>query len=191
MNVSACHLYLYFWFYYCDSIVLCFVKRQKVRLFIGDMSLNKCSIILISTTTPTTATTTSTTTASVENHGVQSTGCMDIEPEPSHSVPCWGLPRKSDQFRLDPTQSYPPGRRCDRVWSVSPPCTREVLRHFPTCDQSLLVLPRMLTIHHLHPCPSQPTAVMTNYTAMPKLWLIRQPSTRSSGTFEDHPQALW
>ena len=51
--------------------------------------------------------------ASVKQHGVQPTGCMDNEPEPFCGV-SWN----TDQFRLDYFQSCAPGRRCYRVSSV-------------------------------------------------------------------------
>ena len=43
--------------------------------------------------------------AKVDLHGMQPTGCMDIDPVPSRGEPCLGLPRKNDQFQLDRTQS--------------------------------------------------------------------------------------
>ena len=64
---------------------------------------------------------------SVEHHRVQSTGNMDNEPESSRGVPYKGLPSKTDQFRHDPTHSCAPGRRCDRVSSVSLPRTRKAV----------------------------------------------------------------
>ena len=54
--------------------------RSRIFLQIGDDQIH-----LTSTTT------------SVEHHGMQLTGCMDIEPEPSHGVPCKGLFRKADE----------------------------------------------------------------------------------------------
>ena len=46
--------------------------------------------------------------ASMEQGGKQPTGCMDIERVPSLGVPCYGLPRITDQFRLDTNQSCSP-----------------------------------------------------------------------------------
>ena len=87
-------------------------------------------------------------------HGVQSTGCMDNEAERSRGVLCSGL--KTDQFRLDPTQSCAPGRRYGRVSSGSSPRSREVLQDFPTPNQPLLAVCRMPNKHHLYPY-SHPT----------------------------------
>ena len=55
---------------------------------------------------------------SVEHHGVQPTGCMDNEMEPSRGVLRKHLHLKTNQFRPDPTLSSAPGRRCDWVLSV-------------------------------------------------------------------------
>ena len=86
------------------------------------------------------------------------------------------------------SQNGAPGKRYDRVSSVSFPSTRHVLRYHPTCDLLLLALSRMLTIHHLHPCSHQPTIAMTNDTQTPNV--INTPhSTRSSSASECHPQA--
>ena len=41
-----------------------------------------------------------TTCTSAEHHGMQPTGCMYIEPEPSRGVPCHGLFKKTDESRL-------------------------------------------------------------------------------------------
>ena len=67
--------------------------------------------------------------ASKEHHGVQQSGCMDNEPEPSRSVSCLGPPWFTDQFRLDHTQTCTPGRRWDLMSSVFWPCIVEVFRH--------------------------------------------------------------
>ena len=120
--------------------------------------------------------------ASVEHHGVQPTGCMDNEPEPSRGLPVLGLSRKTDQFRLDPTQNCAPGWWCDRessVYHLALEMYSGIFRHAS----------RMHTKHQLHPCPVQPTMAMTT-THIHQLLLTRPPSTRSSSASEDHPQAL-
>ena len=38
--------------------------------------------------------------------------CMDNEPKPSRGIPCLGFPKKTVQFRLNPTQNYAPRRQC-------------------------------------------------------------------------------
>ena len=53
-----------------------------------------------------------------EHHGVQPTGYMDNDLEPSRGIRCQDIFRKTDQFRLDPTQSCAPGLRCDLVSSA-------------------------------------------------------------------------
>ena len=98
--------------------------------------------------------------SSVEHHGVQPTDYMDNEPEPSHGILRNDLPQNTEQFRIGPTLSCAPGRRQDRVSSVSSPRTQEVPRHLltcshptPWCDQvSLQEVPRhLLTCSHPHP----------------------------------------
>ena len=68
-------------------------------------------------------------TASVEHIVVQPTGCMDIALEPSRGIVCQGLPRKTDQLRVNPTQTFAPRSRCHQCH------TQAVLRHLSTCDQ--------------------------------------------------------
>ena len=75
--------------------------------------------------------------------------------DPSHGVPCQGLLRETDQFRLDPTKSSAPGRLCDRVSSVSTPHILEVRQHLLPRNRHLLALTCMPTYHHLHSCPHQ------------------------------------
>ena len=55
---------------------------------------------------------------SMDDHVLQRTGCIDNEPEPSPGDPCKGVPRLTNQIRLDPTQRRAPGRRCNRVSAV-------------------------------------------------------------------------
>ena len=93
-----------------------------------------------------------TTCSSVEHLGVQLTSCMNKVPESSRGVQCEGLPRKTDQFQLDPTQSSALGRWCYHVSSVSSHCIRSLFQHLQTCDQPIQALSRMHTIHHLHSC---------------------------------------
>ena len=78
---------------------------------------------------------------SMDHHGVQRTDCMDIKQGPSRGVPCWNLLRKTDQFRLDPTQRRTPGRRCDQVSSASSLRNREVHSHLPICDHPSWLCP--------------------------------------------------
>ena len=66
--------------------------------------------------------------------------------------PVLGLSRKTDQFRLDPTQNCAPGWWCDRVSSVYSPHTLEMLRHLPTYDQPPGFVPRA----YQAPAPSLP-----------------------------------
>ena len=88
---------------------------------------------------------------------MQPIGCMDNDPEPSRGVPCQCLLWKTDQFRLDPTQSCAPRKRCDRV---SSPRTCKVLWHLPIYDQPLQLCPACLPTT----TSIQPTILMTNYT---------------------------
>ena len=71
-----------------------------------------------------------------------------IVPDLSSGIPCFGFSRMTDQFRLYPTQSCAPVRRCDWVSSVSSHRTREVLRHLPTCEQ-----PSGFVLHAYQPPP--------------------------------------
>ena len=91
----------------------------------------------------------------------QPTDCMDNEPELSLDVKCKGMPRNTDQFRLNPTQSCAPGRGCDQVSSVYHltlwKCSG-ISRHAtkprwpcPACIPSTTSIPA-------------PTIAMTNYT---------------------------
>ena len=107
--------------------------------------------------------------------------------EPSRGVQCQGLPKKIDQFLLDLTQSCAPGRWCDRM---SSPCTREVLRHLPTCDQPLLALSRMLITTTSILVPTQPTIAMTDYTHAPTV-MKRPPSTYRTSASEIIFRCLW
>ena len=75
--------------------------------------------------------------------GVQPSDCLGIKLEPSRDVPC--------QERPIPTQPYPEQHTWTAVWSVSPPHTLELLRHLPTCDQSLSALSHMATIQTTQP----------------------------------------
>ena len=66
--------------------------------------------------------------------------------------PVLGLSRKTDQFRLDPTQNCAPGWWCDRMSSVYSPQTLEMLRHLPTYDQQ----PGFIPHAYQAPTPSLP-----------------------------------
>ena len=84
------------------------------------------------------------------NQSLHVASCVEAFPRrPTNS--CTTLPRAAHQE--------------GGVISVSPH-TREVLRHVPKCDYppALSCTP---TIHHLHPCPTQLTVAMTNYTHAP------------------------
>ena len=66
--------------------------------------------------------------------------------------PVLGLFRKTDQFRLDPTQNCAPGWWCDRessVYHLALEMYSGIFRH----ATNPLALPRMPTKHQLHPCP--------------------------------------
>ena len=76
--------------------------------------------------------------SSMEHHGVQPTSCMDNKKEPSHGILCYGLSRKTDQFRLVPIQSCAHGRRCDWVSPVSSPHTQDVLQYLTTSPAFVL-----------------------------------------------------
>ena len=82
-----------------------------------------------------------------------------------HGHPCQGLFMKTDQFRLDPTQSSAHGRRCDWVSSVyhlalvkcSGISQHATILHCTAC------IPSSTSI----PAPTQPTIAMTHYTPAP------------------------
>ena len=105
---------------------------------------------------------------------VQASGCMDNEPEPSRGV----------QFRLEPTKSSAPGRRCDRVSSVYHLSLGKCSNMRPTTRLCPACIPSTTSIH----APTQPTTAMTNYTHTPTV-------TKSSAfpvqlfLFRDHSQA--
>ena len=110
-------------------------------------------------------------------HG-QRTGAFSLRP-------VLGLSRKTDQFRLDPTQNCAPGFWCDRkssVYHLALEMYSGIFRHAtwlcPAC------LPSTCSI----PAPIQPTIAMTT-THKHQLCLTRPPSTRSSSASEDHHQA--
>ena len=66
--------------------------------------------------------------------------------------PVLGLSRKTDQFRLDPTQNCAPGWSCDRessVYHLALEMYSGIFRH----ATNPMALSRMLTKHQLHPCP--------------------------------------
>ena len=94
----------------------------------------------------------SATLASVEHHGVQPTGCMDNEPEPSRGVPCWAFPgRPTNSGSTLPRTAHLDGGTigCNQciphtLWKCSG-ISRHTTNH--------LALSRMLTKHQLHPCP--------------------------------------
>ena len=122
----------------------------------------------------------------MEHHGVQPISCMDNEPQPSRDVQCYGLPRKTDKFRLHPTQCCAPEWRCDRVSSLSSSHTLEVFRHLPTYQQLTLALSHMPTTASSIPDPTRKTIAMTNYTHTPLLF-TPPPSKRSSNASWGHP----
>ena len=90
--------------------------------------------------------------ASVEHHGVQPTGCMDSEPEPSCGVPCSAFPgRPTISGSTLPRAAHQDGGTigCNQciphtLWKCSG-ISRHTTNH--------LALSRMLTKHQLHPCP--------------------------------------
>ena len=86
-----------------------------------------------------------------EYSGVQPTSCMDNEPEHSR-----GIRVKDDQFGLDHTQNRSLGRWWDQM---SLPCTQEVLRHLPTCNQ-----PPGFVLHAYHPHPHHSNDYLHTYT---------------------------
>ena len=66
--------------------------------------------------------------------------------------PVLGLSRKTDQFRLDPTQNCAPGWWCDRessVYHLALEMYSGIFRH----TTNHLALSRMPTKHQLHPYP--------------------------------------
>ena len=83
----------------------------------------------------------------VRHHRVHPTGCLDKQQEPFRCISCKRHPWKTDQFRLEPR--FSPGRRCNGVTLVFLHRTRKLLRHLPTCGQTLLDLIRMPTTHHI------------------------------------------
>ena len=67
--------------------------------------------------------------------------------------PVLGLSRKTDQFRLDPTQNCAPGWWYDRessVYHLALEMYSGIFRH----ATNPLALSRMPTKHQLHPCPN-------------------------------------
>ena len=75
---------------------------------------------------------------------------MDNEPEPIHDIRCQGLPQKTNRFRLHPTQSCVPGRRCDQCL---PTHSGSAQASSGMWDKPLMALSRMLANYHLHPYP--------------------------------------
>ena len=96
------------------------------------------------------------TSASVEHHGVQPTGCMDNEPEPSRGVPCLAFPgRPANSGSTLPRTAHLDGGVIGNHQSITShsKCT---LASFD------MALSRMPTKHQLHPC-LHPTHHSHNY----------------------------
>ena len=102
--------------------------------------------------------------------------------------PVLGFSRKTDQFRLDPTQNCAPGWWCDRESSVYHLALEMYTGIFRHATMRLATCPSCIPNTSSIPAPIQPTIAMTT-THIHQLLLTRPPSTRSSSASEDHPQA--
>ena len=70
--------------------------------------------------------------------------------------------QEDDKFRLDPTQNYSPGRRCDRVSSVYHLTLGKCPWHLPACDQPPWLCHARIPSTTSTPAHTQPTIAMTN-----------------------------
>ena len=100
------------------------------------------------------------------------------------------MSRSSTDDRPSQTRPYTELRTWRVVGSLaSSPLTKEVFRHLPTCDNSLLACPACLSTTTSIPGPTELTIAMTNYIHAPTM-MTRSPTTRCSSASEGQRQAL-